>query len=791
MRVLLTKPDALGDQLIVAPLVAAWLRQRPELRLVWHVKCGSEAVAPLLGAPVFRPDTQASPPAEAQRLLALPDRLVFLPYPLFPHETWRPDVRRRLAWWVEFLRATRWDAVVAPVVNRTWVVDVTVSVAPATARHGFTALAARQTPTNEAHGLVPADGPPFTHVVEASFTRAEFDQLRELLATAEPRLASEVTSPDWALGRSRLPGPTEPWALLAPGVGGDSRRVWPLERFLSLADALRAKGLRVGWIEGPGDARFYGGPLPPADERFNFDADSLTDLAATFRDARLVVCQDTAYAHLASALGVTTLAVYGAGQDARFFPRGARVKVVQGQIPCAGCQWYCLFDRNVCITDVPAAVVIQAAFELLDRADLAPVFVPLSTPLADAPEGEGVALRRRLQERVVFLEADRFARLQIIQGLLAPAAEPAAPRDAPPGPSAAEVAPAAPPGGTVRISVVIPMGRPERVAGTLRSLEAQRPRPENWEIIVAGRQAGTVPAQFPHLPIVPVELADRLPPSATRCRGVERATGAWLLFVDDDVELAPDFVARLRELLESEPFQPAPGRGAVVAVGPRLPGKSRRFFGHLTDRSNFWAQQTRIAEDRTWLFSATVAVRADAYREVGGFNPELVIGEDVDLTNRLVHRGHRLRFEPSLVAWHDHQRDSLPRMWRYFWQNGTAPEFFFAHFQVACCFSIKTVFIRAWRDLQMNRDFMHRNGERLGALAPWVYVNYLILELSWEFHYQRLLRRDRRYAARATPAPSDRTYVRAMEHYARRETVRGTLRYAWAMLQDFGNPVRR
>ena len=32
MRVLLSKPDALGDQLIVAPLVTALLRHRPELR---------------------------------------------------------------------------------------------------------------------------------------------------------------------------------------------------------------------------------------------------------------------------------------------------------------------------------------------------------------------------------------------------------------------------------------------------------------------------------------------------------------------------------------------------------------------------------------------------------------------------------------------------------------------------------------------------------------------------------------------------------------------------------------
>ena len=70
MNILLTKPDALGDQLIVAGLVQTLLRLRADIRLVWHVRTGSEAFAPLVGAEVFTPDTAQPPATEAARLAA-------------------------------------------------------------------------------------------------------------------------------------------------------------------------------------------------------------------------------------------------------------------------------------------------------------------------------------------------------------------------------------------------------------------------------------------------------------------------------------------------------------------------------------------------------------------------------------------------------------------------------------------------------------------------------------------------------------------------------------------------
>ncbi|MBI4625071.1 MAG: glycosyltransferase, partial [Verrucomicrobia bacterium] len=347
-----------------------------------------------------------------------------------------------------------------------------------------------------------------------------------------------------------------------------------------------------------------------------------------------------------------------------------------------------------------------------------------------------------------------------------------------------------PPASEPRLSVIVPMGRPERVAPTLASLAAQQRVPANWEIVVVGVEAATVARTHPHLPVVPVVLAANQLPPRTRCLGVERATGEWFLFVDDDVELAPNLCARFLDLLTTGMFA-AGATPPVGAIGFRLPGKSGRFFEGLTDISNFWAQQHDTAEDRDWLYSASFIVRAEAYRRSGGFDPDLPNGEDVDLTRRIAAAGYRLRYEPSLVARHDHRRDTLTSMWGYFWRNGNAARYFFAGHGGACPFSVKTAWLKSWSDLRMNLDYQRAHQVSLGLRTPWIWLNYLVLETSLEWHWQEYLHESRRYREMPARARSDTTYVQAMTAWDKGRRVRGALRYALAVVQDFANPVRR
>lgn len=780
MRLLFSKPDSLGDQLIAAGPLQALRELQPGWRVVWHVRSGMEAVAPLIGAEVFLPQVAAEPAAEAARLAGMTAPLVMLPYPLSPYEEWTSDLRQRLAWWAAFIRATSWDAVVLGLVNRTWIGDLTVALAPAPVRVGFNANAARQALVNEAQAHAGAEAPAFTATLAPSFERSEGAQMRDLLALLEPRLGQIEPAPVWRPAKTWAPVPGRPpRVVIAPGVGGDSRRAWGVARLARVADGLRARGADITWIQGPADAAYLEGvPTDGANPRLKFGAGDLPALATALLEADLLICHDTAYVHLAAGLGVPTVALYGAGQHGRFHPGGGHVKIVQTQIACGGCQWHCLWDRLACVADLPVETVLGAAEAML-AGDAAPVAHRVSIPVA-AAEGEAEAVRKRLQSEVLMLNADRFARLQIIQNLLAPSPAPAAP------PAAADPPPPPEP----RLSVIIPMGRPERVAPTLASLAAQERVPANWEIIVVGVEAATAGRAHPHLPIVPVVLAANQLPPRTRCLGVEHATGDWFLFVDDDVELAPDLYARFLGLLATG-LLTADAPAPVGAIGFRLPGKSGRFFERLTDISNFWAQQHDTAEDRDWLYSASFLVRAEAYRRSGGFNPDLPNGEDVDLTRRIIAAGYRLRYEPSLVARHDHRRDTLLSMWGYFWRNGNAARYFFAGHGGACPFSAKTVWLKSWSDLRMNLDYQRARRVSLGLRTPLVWLNYLIVEASLDWHWQEYLHENRRYRELPARAASDLTYVQALTDWDEGRRVRGAVRYALAVLQDFANPVRR
>lgn len=802
MRILVSKPDALGDQVLAAGVVQALLRHRPAARVVWHVRTGMEVIASLLAdTEIFRPDPTAGAEAEAQRLWASTRApIIVVPYGLHPFAGWDSSLEARYAWWGAFLRATSWDLALAPVVNRTGLTDFTVTASQATVRAGFATNGACQPMIEAAFTHLPTKRVAFTLEVPSSLHESEFDQLARMLGAVVPEATLlppvfPVASPP-ALATPAAAAPI----LLAPGVGENRARAWPLEHFVRLAAELRARGHLVGWIEGPFDAATFA-QLPPEESsaRQRFSADALPALAATLRSAPLLICHDTAYVHLAAALDVPTVALFGAGQKSRFVPRFGRVQVVQGDPACRGCQWQCAFPAHLCVRDLPLAAVLTAAQAQLAAPAAGHARLPIPLPFLPRPPDAMAELERVrdwFQEELDFLRWDGWARLQIINDVLvrlqardAALAALTVERDALVQRLAAPTLPPLP-----RLSVIIPMGRPERADGTLRALANQTFHPSAWEVVVVGVGASTLPARYPGLPLVPEELETNLLPPHTRARGVARATGEWLLFVDDDVRLAPDFLEMLRRILVCQPPAVGPEGRPVGAIGVRLPGGRGTYFEHLTDISNFWSQQSprRAVPHPVWfLYSAALVVRTAAYHQAGGFNITLPNGEDVDLTQRITAVGYALAYEPALVAHHHHGRDSVWRMWRYFWRNGNAAQYFFAQHGGVCAYSVRTVLTRCWLDLRMNRDFQRTQQVRLGARTPWILLNYLILEASLEWHYQAYLWRARRYRDLPARTPSDRDAAAAFRAREAGHRLRAAVRYGRALLRNLADPVRR
>jgi heptosyltransferase III len=121
-----------------------------------------------------------------------------------------------------------------------------------------------------------------------------------------------------AVPRIQCPhGPTGDFAVIHP-FSGSPRKNWPLERYRELAHRLE---MPVRWCAGPEE------PLDNA-----VCMDNLYELASWLATARLYIGNDSGITHLAAAVGVPVVAIFGPTDPAVWAPRGDRVRVVSGKL---------------------------------------------------------------------------------------------------------------------------------------------------------------------------------------------------------------------------------------------------------------------------------------------------------------------------------------------------------------------------------------------------------------------------------------------------------------------------
>jgi heptosyltransferase-2 len=81
--------------------------------------------------------------------------------------------------------------------------------------------------------------------------------------------------------------------------------------------------------------------------------------------ARLVLCNDSGAMHVASALGVPTMSVFGSTEPQLTGPMGPRARVLRHHVPCSPCFLReCPLDFG-CMQGIPAEAAIVAAEALL------------------------------------------------------------------------------------------------------------------------------------------------------------------------------------------------------------------------------------------------------------------------------------------------------------------------------------------------------------------------------------------------------------------------------------------
>jgi heptosyltransferase I len=164
------------------------------------------------------------------------------------------------------------------------------------------------------------------HVVEQNLSVAEAVAQRKL---SVPRVELPV---DPVMEESTSQGLAQrgvgEYAILNPGAGWGAKR-WPAQRYGEVARQLAKDGLRCLVNFGPGEEDLFqevnaasGGLVRPTKA-------SITGLIARTRRARLFIGGDTGPMHLAAALQVPVVAIFGPTDPARNGPYGTRSIVLR------------------------------------------------------------------------------------------------------------------------------------------------------------------------------------------------------------------------------------------------------------------------------------------------------------------------------------------------------------------------------------------------------------------------------------------------------------------------------
>lgn len=209
-----------------------------------------------------------------------------------------------------------------------------------------------------------------------------------------------------------------------------------------------------------------------------------------------------------------------------------------------------------------------------------------------------------------------------------------------------------------KYSLVIPtFGRPDEVDEFLQSLTLQKYR--NFEVIiadgtpkksleeVANKYKGKVPFTFLY--------EEYLPVSDARNRGAEMANGEYLIFLDSDCIIPPDYLLKVDEALAINNYD--------------------LFGGPDAADHNFTPVQKAISYSMTSLFTTggirggkkhigifhprgfNMGMKKSVFEKVNGYDVNFKCAEDIDLSIRILQQGYKSGLITDAYVYHKRRTD--------------------------------------------------------------------------------------------------------------------------------------
>jgi len=223
-----------------------------------------------------------------------------------------------------------------------------------------------------------------------------------------------------------------------------------------------------------------------------------------------------------------------------------------------------------------------------------------------------------------------------------------------------------------RATVVIPSyNRGPSLADLLRQFVGQTAGNDAFEVIVVDDGSKVDPrpslAGFDARLQLHIERQENGGAAKARQRGAELARGELLIFLDDDMQIEPTFVAAHLAAHEGRPRSAVLGRLRALPSIAKMP-LFERYYARMLDRM---ATQAGLAAGRgaadekglpgPKLYTGNMSMPRDLFFEAGGFDAQFRLLEDVELGIRLERVGGRIFFSSEALAIHGSDHVSTER----------------------------------------------------------------------------------------------------------------------------------
>ena len=223
----------------------------------------------------------------------------------------------------------------------------------------------------------------------------------------------------------------------------------------------------------------------------------------------------------------------------------------------------------------------------------------------------------------------------------------------------------------MKYSVIIPVfNRPDEVQELLQSLTEQTSK--DFEVIIVEDGSKTpckeVVDRYTNQLNLIYYYKENGGPGPARNYGVERAQGDYVLILDSDCVLPPNYLSAIDIELDSNPCDafggPDRAHDSFTPIQKAISYSMTSFFTTGGIRGG------KKKMDKFYPRSFNMGVKRDVFNQLGGFS-KMRFGEDIDFSIRIFQGGFKCRLFPEAWVWHKRRTD-MDKFFKQVFNSGIA-----------------------------------------------------------------------------------------------------------------------